>query len=155
MAQAVAEPELINIAEAEQDVLREVEHFIEHAAGVGSIPLKLVGSDGNAVTLPAAVVDLLTAAVHHLAQGQAVTLVPIDRELTTQQAADLLNISRPYLVKLLEQGDIPYTKTGTHRRIRFTDLMNYKVGRDGQRAEALTNLTQLSQELGLYDVAPD
>ena len=77
--------------------------------------------------------------------------MPIDRELTTQQAADLLNNSRPYLVKLLEQGESPYTKTGTHRRIRFSDLMNYKVRRDGQRAEALTELTQQSQELGLYD----
>ena len=151
MAQVVAEPELITIAESEQGALREVEHFIKHAAGAGSIPLKLVGPNGNTVALPAGVVHLLQVAVQHLTRGQAVTLVPIDRELTTQQAADLLNISRPYLVKLLEQGEIPYTKTGTHRRIRFPDLMNYKVRRDGQRAEALTQLTQLSQELGLYD----
>lgn len=151
MAQVVVEPELINIAEAEQDVLRDVEQFIMHAAGTSSLPLKLVGPSGHAVTLPASVLHLLRAAVHHFARGQAVTLVPIDRKLTTQQAADLLSISRPYLVKLLEQGEIPYTKTGTHRRIRFPDLMHYKVRRDRQRAEALTELTQLSQALGLRD----
>lgn len=151
MAQGVAEPELINIAKAEQADLRDVERFIEHVVKAGSIPPKLVDPDGNTVALPATIFHLLQAAVHHLAQGQAVKLVPTDQELTTQQAADLLNISRPYLVKLLEQGEISYTKTGTHRRIRFTDLMNYKAHRDTQRAEALTHLTQLSQDLGFYE----
>lgn len=151
MAQALAESEHITATEAEQAILKEIERFIEQVAGAGSIPPKLVDPDGVMVELPASVFHLLQVAVHHLARGQAVTLVPVDRELTTQQAADLLNISRPYLVKLLEQGAIPYTKTGSHRRIRFTDLMNYKLRRDGQRAGALTHLTQLSQELGLYD----
>ncbi len=86
-----------------------------------------------------------------LAQGQGVTLVPEDKELTTQQAADLLNVSRPYLVKLLEQRQIPYTKTGTHRRLRVADLVAYKARRDEERGEALAELTQLSEELGHYD----
>src|SRR5919199_4100285 len=123
MAQFAVEPELINITESEQAVLREIEQFIEHGANAGSVPLKLVGPDGSAVTLPTVVVHLLSSAVHRLAQGQAATLVAIDKELTTQQAADLLNISRPYLVKLLEQGEIRYSKTGTHRCIRLPDLM--------------------------------
>jgi excisionase family DNA binding protein len=63
----------------------------------------------------------------------------------------MLNISRPYLIKLLEQGDIPFTKTGTHRRVRFSDLMEYKKYRDSERRKGLAELTQLSQELGLYE----
>ena len=151
MGQAVAEPELINIAEAERAALREVEQLVEHAGSSSPVPLKLVGPDGSAVALPAAIAHLITAAVRRLAQGQSVRLVAVDKELTTQQAAELLNISRPYLVKLLEQGEIPYTMTGTHRRIRFPDLMQYRARRDRQRAHVLTELTQLSQELGLYD----
>lgn len=78
-------------------------------------------------------------------------MVPADQEMTTQQAADLLNLSRPYLIKMLERGDIPYTKTGTHRRVRLSDVISYKTRRDATRDEALTQLTQLSQDMGLYD----
>lgn len=78
-------------------------------------------------------------------------VIPVDEELTTQEAADILNVSRPYLVSLLEQGVIPFVKTGTHRRIPLGDLLEYKTRRDAQRRKALTELTQLSQELGLYD----
>lgn len=146
-----AEPELITVTESEKSVLKEVEDFMEQASGASFIPLRLIGPDGSTVALPEAVSYMLHTAIHHLTQGQAVTIVPIDRELTTQQAADLLNVSRPYLIKLLEREDIPYTKTGTHRRILFTDMVNYKVARDAQRTKALSDLTQLSQELGLYD----
>ncbi len=69
-----------------------------------------------------------------------------------QEAAELLNVSRPFLVKLLEQGAMPYTMVGTHRRIRFEDLTAYKEQRDNQRRESLKRLTQLSEEMGLYDV---
>ncbi len=151
MAQAEAEPRLISVTEDEQAVLSKIEQFIEHAVIADDIPPKLIDPAGNTVELPASVFHLMQATVHHLAQGQAVVLVPVDKELTTQQAAELLNVSRPYLVKLLEHGNIPYTKTGTHRRIRLTDLQTYKVQRDMQRAELLTQLTQLSQEIGLYN----
>jgi excisionase family DNA binding protein len=151
MAHAVVEPELIAAPEEERAALRTVGRFLEQAADGNGVPPQLVGPDGNTVPLPASALRLLRAVVRHLAQGQALSLVPIDKALTTQEAADLLNVSRPHLVKLLEQGDIPYTKTGTHRRIRFADLMTYKAQRDAQRAEALTELTRLSQEIGLYD----
>jgi excisionase family DNA binding protein len=73
------------------------------------------------------------------------------RELTTQQAADLLNVSRPHLGKLLEQGDIPFTKAGTHRRIALGDVMAYKQRRDADRRKALTEVTHMGEDLGLYD----
>jgi excisionase family DNA binding protein len=88
--------------------------------------------------------------VHELLQGNSVTIVPIHKELTTQEAADILNVSRQYLVELLEAQVIPYTKVGTHRRIRFGDLMNYKADRDIKRREGLSRMTQKSQKLGLY-----
>lgn len=72
------------------------------------------------------------------------------KELTTGEAADILNVSRQYLVELLETGAIPFTKAGTHRRIRFGDLMDYKERRDANRREGLSRLTKKSQKLGLY-----
>ncbi|HEY7832450.1 MAG TPA: helix-turn-helix domain-containing protein [Ktedonobacterales bacterium] len=77
--------------------------------------------------------------------------MPLNKELTTQEAADLLNVSRPFLIKLLEQGGVPFAKTGSHRRIRFSDLMAYKHRRDADRQRALARLTQMSQEVGLYE----
>jgi excisionase family DNA binding protein len=101
--------------------------------------------------LPASLFQLLRQAVTELAHGQVVTLVSCNKELTTQQAANLLGVSRPYLIKLLEQGEIPFVRTGTHRRILFDDLMAYKERRDAGRRKDLASLTQLSQELGLYN----
>jgi excisionase family DNA binding protein len=77
--------------------------------------------------------------------------MPIRKEITIQAAADILNVSRQYLVELLDTQTIPYTKVGTHRRIRFGDLMNYKNDRDAKRREGLSRMTKKSQQLGLYD----
>jgi excisionase family DNA binding protein len=71
--------------------------------------------------------------------------------MTTQQAADFLNVSRPYLIKLLEQGEIPHIKVGTHRRVPFQDLMKYKEQRDSKRRQALQELIEMSEEAGLYE----
>jgi len=85
-----------------------------------------------------------------LASGQGVQIFPDSAELTTQQAADFLNVSRPYLIGLLEADEIPYRKVGTHRRIRFEDLREYRRHDDLKRRQAADELTQLSEELGLY-----
>jgi excisionase family DNA binding protein len=90
-------------------------------------------------------VDLLT----YMGKGDIVTLFPIHAELTTQQAADLINVSRPFLVKLLETGKIPFTKPKKHRRIKFEDLMKYKNQIDSLRDQALDELAALDQEMGL------
>ena len=101
--------------------------------------------------LPVAAVRLLQDLLREMAQGHAISLVPTHAELTTQQAADAINVSRPFLVKLLETGALPHRKVGTHRRIRFDDLMRYKHAIDSQRLETLKKLTEASEDLGLYD----
>ncbi len=85
-----------------------------------------------------------------LADGKGVQIVPKDMELTTQQAADLLNVSRPYLINLLESGKIPFRKVGRHRRVTFEALMEYKRHDDAERRAAADDLTELSEELDLY-----
>lgn len=112
---------------------------------------KLVGPRGEEIELPESLFRVLRQIVYYLAHGRAVSVVPLNKELTTQEAADILNVSRPFLVKLLEQGDIPFVKTGAHRRIRFSDLMAYKQRRDAERQRALARLTEMSQEMGLYE----
>lgn len=105
--------------------------------------------DGHQLEIPTSIYRVLVAAVAAMAQGNAVSIVPVHHELTTQQAADLLNVSRPHLVKLVDADEIPHRKTGSHRRIHFEDLMRYRDLRDAQRAEALRELTRKSAEYGL------
>lgn len=141
----------ISASAEEQVVLSRMERLIDHVRAEHTARPRLVGPDGETMELPESVFYLLSQVVHDLAEGRMVTIVPRDQELTTQEAADLLNVSRPHLVKILERGEIPYSKTGTHRRIRFVDAMAYKAGRDEQRREGLARFTRTSQELGLYD----
>jgi len=101
------------------------------------------------IELPSAAVKLLKAALDAMASGRAVTLLPHDAEITTQEAADCLNVSRPYLIQLLEAGRIPYRKVGTHRRIRLEDVRRYKETIDAARRKALDELAAEAQELGL------
>jgi excisionase family DNA binding protein len=115
--------------------------------------IKIIEPDGTeqSALIPAAAYRLLVDVLTQMAQGNAVTLIPIHAELTTQEAADLLNVSRPYLIKQIEAGAIPYHKIGRHRRIRFEDLMAYKQQADATRSQALDELVAASQALGLYD----
>ena len=99
--------------------------------------------------VPEAALRALEDAARVLAQGTAVLVVPLYRELTTQEAADLLNVSRPHLVKLVERGEIPHHMAGSHRRIYAEDLMRYREVRDVRRRKALQDLTRESARLGL------
>ena len=105
--------------------------------------------DGHDLILPRQALTLLRDLLTEMAQGNAVTVVPTHAELTTQEAANLLNVSRPYLVKLLENKVLPFTKTGIHRRIRYQELMTYKQQRDEESHSALDELTNQAQELDM------
>ncbi|MEK6804091.1 MAG: helix-turn-helix domain-containing protein [Nitrospirota bacterium] len=101
------------------------------------------------LSLPASAIRLLLDLLTEMAAGNAVTLIPVHAQLTTQQAADVLNVSRPFLVSLLEEGKIPHVKVGTHRRILFEDLMRYKNSVDRERRKTLDELVTQSEALGM------
>lgn len=106
-------------------------------------------NQAHEVELPTSALRLLVDILAELADGNAVQVVPVHAELTTQEAADLLNVSRPHLVKLLEDGVLPFRKTGKHRRVRFADLMQFKDQRDKASERAMEELAKQAQELGL------
>jgi len=139
--------------EQREDVraLSAVLAHVGHRAKGRSSGLSLEGRRGERAVVPRAVFSVLERAVKGLARGEAVTVISVAQELTTQEAANILNVSRQYLVRLLNEQAIPHTKTGKHRRLRLGDVLVYKRRRDAQRKKALTGLTRLSQELGLYD----
>lgn len=148
MATATTERDLITATEQERSTITEVEQFLaRHLAP----PARLVGPDGEQIELPEPAFRVLRDAIHQLNQGHAVAIMPVHMELTTQEAADLLQVSRQYLVRLLEQGAIPFHRAGTHRRVKFGDLMEYKRRRDSKRRQGLERLTQLSEDLDLYE----
>lgn len=102
------------------------------------------------IELPTSALTLLMSILGELATGNAVQIVPVQAELTTQEAANILNVSRPHMVKLLEEGHLPFHKTGRHRRVLFADLMQYKEQRENESMQAMQELTDRSQELGFY-----
>lgn len=139
--------------EAEALLARESLSRLSRHLGVGNSKLRLqIRSDGQAdedVTLPISAVRLLGDILTEMAKGHAVTLLPVRTELTTQQAAELLNVSRPYLIGLLEGGQIPFRRVGQHRRVRLDDLMDYKRKDDATRCRIADELTADAQELGM------
>lgn len=109
-------------------------------------------ADGQeSVVLPTGSLSLFSSMLETMAAGHGVMIFPLHAELTTMEAADILNVSRPYLIKLLETGEIPYHMVGTHRRIRLEEVLKYKAESDRRMDEAMDELVALSEELGLYD----
>lgn len=105
--------------------------------------------DGQRFTLPRSATRLLSHILNEIANGNAVTVIPIHAELTTQEAADYLNVSRPFLIRLLEEGKIPFHKVGTHRRVRFRDLEDHRRATEANRREVMDELAAQAQELGM------
>lgn len=120
-------------------------------AGKTDVHLRIQPDDEpeETIAIPQSAFRLLADILIEMAKGNAITLIPIHAELTTQQAADLINVSRPFLIEQLEKGVIPYRKVGKHRRILFQDLMAYKQTMDRNRLKALDELSSQAQELGM------
>jgi excisionase family DNA binding protein len=119
-----------------------------------TVLIRLAGNKKGAETpvdVPAQALRMLLDILVQMAEGNAVTLIPLHAELTTQEAADFLNVSRPHLVGLIEEGRIPHRKVGTHRRILFRDLLEYKRRDDAERNEAFEKMVAENQAMGLYD----
>lgn len=104
-------------------------------------------NEAHQIELPTSALRLLVDILSELADGNAVKVVPVHAELTTQEAADLLNVSRPHLIKLLETGELRHHKTGKHRRVRFDELMRYKARRVEASERAMAELAKQAQEL--------
>jgi excisionase family DNA binding protein len=139
-----------DVAQLAQDAAREAAVVQRALRRARTVTLRSEGSkDSHTLNLPRAAFDLLVQILGHMANGNSVTLMPMHAEITTQQAADILNVSRPFLVSLLEERKIPFRKVGTHRRIRMSDLVAYKRREDEERRKVLAELTAEAQKLGL------
>ena len=113
------------------------------------VRVKPDGASERSVTVPAEAFELFVEVLAQMANGNAVTIVPVHAELTTQQAADLLNVSRPYLVRLLETGKLPFRKVGKHRRILFAHLAEYRKQDEERRRQVMQELAAEAQRHGL------
>jgi excisionase family DNA binding protein len=147
---AAGEREPQSATREEQQALAELARALDQASRI-----RLLAADdpGRTFALPDVAARLLRDIVHQLSRGRAVTLQSVGETLTTQEAADLLNVSRPYVVKLLERGEIPFGMVGARRRVRRDDLLAYKRLRDRERRRGLQRLVEMSEKLGLYDLS--
>jgi excisionase family DNA binding protein len=134
----------------EQEAANQLRRILaSRMTGEADARLKIAEGHGKTsdVVLTPALSALLMDVLRHVGRGDAVTLVPVSQMLTTQQAADILNVSRPFLIGLLEMREFPHEMVGRHRRIRAVDLFAYKRKRDGERAAALSDLAEIDVDL--------
>jgi excisionase family DNA binding protein len=137
--------EPITVPSVEEAQIRDLNRMLERGTP------SLVGIGGEQLAMPDGVFRLLKDIAHNMQLGRAVVLVPEDEQLTTQRAADLLGVSRPHFVKLLEEGELPFHKAGSHRRIFLRDLLVYRKRRDVARKAALDRIAKEAFESGLYE----
>lgn len=133
----------------ESELARESSRLLAACIGHGKTARLRVIDGGGVIEVPVAALRMLVDILTNMAAGNAMSLVPIHAELTTQQTADFLKVSRPYVVGLLERGDLAHHKVGTHRRVRFSDLMAYREARLRKSKASLAELAKLDQESGL------
>ena len=150
MAQAAMAPTLPS--EADAVLAKETSRVLaSHIRNSDPMELRIPDdpSPEGMVKLPLSAARMLVRILEEMARGNAVTLIPVHAELTTQEAAEMLNISRPSLIQLLEQGKIDYRRVGTHRRVRFEGLMKYKTDAEAARRAALEELAAYDQQIGI------
>ncbi len=137
-------------SEAESVLAKETSRVLaSHMGTAEPLQFRIGPAAEEKVRVPASAVRMLVRILEEMAKGNAVTLIPVHAELTTQEAADMLNISRPSLIHLLDEEKIDYRKVGTHRRVRFEALMRFKRQADADRKAALAELAAYDQELGI------
>jgi len=122
---------------------------IRSRGGKGNVTEVRMRIGKNEVVLPESVIHLLEGILHNMADGKSVSLLPSEAIMSTQKAAQILSVSRPHMVQLLESGQIPFTKAGSHRRIALSDLMTYKETARARRKKNLDLLAKQAQELDL------
>jgi excisionase family DNA binding protein len=142
------QPDAADVSAA-ADALPSVKRFLQAHQRDDAVRLVVDDEHRDTLVVPRAAVELLGRILTHMAAGEGVQIVPSHAELTTQQAADMLNVSRPYLIGLLDQGEIDYRKVGSHRRIKAESLLRYMREDDRTRRAAADDLTALSEEMGL------
>ncbi|WP_235738276.1 helix-turn-helix domain-containing protein [Nocardioides alcanivorans] len=147
LALTPVQPDEADIAAAVEALPHVKDYLATHAES--AIRLVVADDPGEPLVVPRGAVELLARVLAHMAAGQGVSVVPDHAELTTQQAAELLNVSRPFLIGLLDHGDIEYRRVGKHRRIKAQSLMAYMARDDQERREVADELTRLNQEMGL------
>ena len=135
----------IEPSEISPEILKQLDGLV-HAGHA-----TLVGADGEKVEIPQALNDLMLYIVDAMQRKQAIFLMPEDEAFTTQAAANFLGMSRPYLLRLLDAGKLPFHRVGTHRRIVFRDLVEFQKTRSSERSRALSNLTKLMDDHDVYD----
>ncbi|ETW96134.1 MAG: DNA-binding protein [Candidatus Entotheonella factor] len=142
---SIPSPEMLRLAKADSDLLRQ--YLQTHATAC----LKLGGSEDQEIILPDSILQLVCEALASAASGKKLRLVEEDEEVSPEKAAAFLQVSRPYLVRLLDQGEIPFHYVGTHRRITMSELIAYRQRRKIKSKAALQRMTELSEDMGLYD----
>jgi len=147
-AMGAVSPDAESIAVAAEALPRVQEYLRTHTSGPAVVRV-VDDRDGTELVVPRGAVELLARVLAHMANGHGVSVVPEHAELTTQQAADLLNVSRPYLIGLLESGEIEFRKVGTHRRVLAGSVLTYRHRDDMRRRAAADELAQLAQDMDL------
>ncbi|MGA2328583.1 MAG: excisionase family DNA-binding protein [Bryobacteraceae bacterium] len=135
----------VSILETQTAQVRDLRRLIQRGEA------RLVGPDGREIAIPEPVHELLLMILKDLQAGKAISVVPEHQQLTTQRAANILGVSRPFLVKLVENGDVPFHMVGSHRRIYLRDLLDYKRRRDAARHGAINEMARSEMEAGTYD----
>jgi excisionase family DNA binding protein len=132
-------------AEKAKDFSRQLAREFGEAS---QVTIQKMGN-GESIEVPKPVFDVLMKVLAIMSEGNAFSLIPVDKELTTQQAADILNVSRPYLSKVLDLGEIPHRKVGRNRRVKYSDLIDYKNKQEEASKAALQTLADEAQELDM------